>query len=136
MKTILKFGLAVTLSGLSAVASAQVVVVNAQNGGALSKEQVEQIFTGKTSNFPGGGAAAPVDNAALRDNFYKAIAGKTGDQARAHWAKLEFTGKAKAPTEVPNGKAVVEHVAKNPSAIGYVDKADVGGGVKAVLTLQ
>lgn len=124
------------LLSLPMLASAQVVVVNAQNGAALSKEQVEQLFTGKASSFPGGAAATPVDNAALREAFYKAATGKSGDQARAHWAKLEFTGKAKAPSELANGKAVVDFVAKNPGGIGYVDKAEVGAGVKAALSLQ
>lgn len=124
------------LACLPGLSVAQVVIVNAQNGAALNKEQVEQLFTGKMASFPGGGAAALVDNAALRENFYKSAAGKTGDQARAHWAKLEFTGKGKAPTELANGKAVADFVAKNPGGIGYVDKGDVGAGVKSVLTLQ
>lgn len=121
---------------LPAWVQAQVVIVNAQNGAGLSKDQVEQIFTGKSGAFPSGTAVVPVDNAALRENFYKGVTGKSGDQARAYWAKLEFTGKGKAPSEVANGKAVVDFVAKNPGAIGYVDKGEVGPGVKAVLTVQ
>ena len=121
----------------AATASAQVVIVNAQNSvSSLNKEQVEQIFMGRTNAFPGGGAVTLIDNAALRDAFYQAAVGKSGDQAKAYWAKLEFTGKGKPPVEAANGKAVAEQVAKNPGAIGYVDKADVGAGVKAVLTLQ
>jgi ABC-type phosphate transport system substrate-binding protein len=116
-------------------AHAQVVIVNAQNAAAsLSKEQIEQIFLGRSTSFPSGGSATPIDNAALRDAFYQNVTGKSGDQAKAHWAKIEFTGKGKAPQEAANGKAVAEHVAKNPAAIGYVDKADVGTGVKAVFT--
>lgn len=116
-------------------AHAQVVIVNAHNAAAsLSKEQVEQIFLGRSTSFPSGGSATPIDNAALRDAFYQSVTGKSGDQAKAHWAKIEFTGKGKAPQEAANGKAVAEQVAKNPAAIGYVDKADVGAGVKAVFT--
>ncbi|WP_371324995.1 hypothetical protein VX159_05620 [Dechloromonas sp. ZY10] len=122
---------------LSAAAHAQVVIVHPQNPlASLSKEQVEQLFLGRTASFPGGGAAAPIDNAALRDAFYQGIAGKSGDQAKAHWAKIEFTGKGKAPSEAANGKAVAEQVARNPAAIGYVDKADAGGGVKTVFALH
>lgn len=118
-------------------AHAQVVIVHAQNPlTALSKEQVEQLFLGRSTTFPGGGSAAPVDNAALRDAFYQGIAGKSGDQAKAHWAKIEFTGKGKAPSEAANGKTVAEQVARNPAAIGYVDKADAGSGVKTVFSLH
>lgn len=128
--------LALTLMVTPGIAFAHEVIVSSQNSAPLSKDQVEKIYTGKTASFPGGLPVAMADNAALRETFYKAVAGKSGDQARTHWAKLEFTGKAKAPTEVPNGKAVVEFVAKNPGGIGYVEKADVGAGVKVVLTVQ
>ncbi len=127
---------ALLLSIAAASALAQVVIVNGQNAaGTLTKEQVEQIFLGRANAFPGGGPATPIDNEALRGPFYQAIAGKGADQVKAYWAKLEFTGKGKAPAEVANGKAVVEQVAKNPAAVGYVDKSEVGPGVKAVFTL-
>ncbi|WP_347251107.1 hypothetical protein [Zoogloea sp.] len=136
MKTPL-FVLTGVLSGFISCAHAQVVIVNAQNAtSALTKAQAEQIFLGKSTSMPGGGSATPVDNAALRDTFYKSLAGKSGEQVKAHWAKLEFTGMGKAPAELASGKAVAEQVAKNPAAIGYVDNADVGAGVKGVLTLQ
>lgn len=129
--------LSALLCGFLNCAYAQVVIVNAQNPAtALTKAQVEQIFMGKSTSMPGGGSATPIDNAALRDGFYKNLTGKSGEQVKAHWAKLEFTGMGKAPAEGASGKAVAEQVGKNPAAIGYVDKAEVGPGVKAVLTLQ
>jgi hypothetical protein len=137
MKTFQNLTATLILLTLAATASAQVVIVNAQNGvSALTKEQVEQLFMGKTSVFPGGGSAALLDNVALRDAFYQAVAGKSGDQVKTYWAKMEFTGKGKPPSESASGKAVAEQVAKNPAAVGYVDKGDVGPGVKAVLTLN
>jgi len=129
----------IALAGLllTCGAQAQVVIVHPQNPlASLSKEQVEQLFLGRSPNFPGGGSAALIDNAALRDAFYQGIAGKSGDQAKAHWAKIEFTGRGKAPSEAANGKAVAEQVARNPAAVGYVDKADAGGGVKTVFSLH
>lgn len=129
--------IALLLAAGMGAAQAQVVIVHAQNpSGSLSKEQVEQIFLGRSTSFPAGGSATPIDNAALRDAFYQGVTGKSGDQAKAHWAKIEFTGKGKAPAEAPSGKAVAEQVSKNPAAIGYVDKVDVGAGVKAVYTVH
>lgn len=137
MKMLKSMLVAAWLSSVGSAALAQVVIVNAQNGiAALSKEQAEQLFMGRTAAFPNGSPATLIDNAALRDAFYQAVAGKNGDQVKAYWAKLEFTGKGKAPSEAANGKAVAEQVAKNPGAVGYVDKGDVGAGVKAVLTLH
>lgn len=126
-----------TFWSLSFSAMAQVVIINAQNStSTLSKGEVEQIFMGKSKSFPGGSPATPIDNAAARDGFYKALTGKSSDQIKAYWAKLEFTGMGKTPSEAGSGKAVAEQVAKSPGAIGYVDKSEVTPGVKAVLTLQ
>jgi ABC-type phosphate transport system substrate-binding protein len=138
MKSLKKLAVALAFA-LPAFASAEVVViVNAANGNAaLSKEQAEQIFLGRTTTFPNGSSAVPLDQAAgaTRDGFYQKLSGKSADQVKAHWAKLEFTGKGKAPAEMGSGKAVSDAVAKNPAAVGYVEKADVGGGVKVVLSL-
>jgi len=128
--------LALCLAFAATSVAAQVVIVNAQNAtSALSKEQAEQIFLGRSTSFPGGAQAIPIDNEAARNAFYQALAGKSGDQVKAYWTKLEFTGKGKAPAEVATGKAAAAEVAKNAAAIGYVDKAEVGAGAKAVLTL-
>ena len=109
------------------LAQAQVVVVNAGDGtSALSKEEVVAIFSGKSKSH------TPVDNAALRNAFYPNVVGKSSDQIKAYWAKLEFTGKGKAPHEESNGSAVANYVAANPGTIGYVEAGDVGAGVKKV----
>ena len=138
MKKLHTLALAVALS-LPALASAEIVViVSAANGNAsLTKEQAEQIFMGRSTAFPNGSSATPVDQAsgATRDGFYQKLNGKSADQVKAHWAKLEFTGKGKPPAEVGNGKAVSDAVAKSSSAVGYVEKSDMGSGVKTVFSL-
>ncbi|MBR4876916.1 MAG: hypothetical protein IKU14_04280 [Rhodocyclaceae bacterium] len=123
-----KFLLAVALSAAFApLAQAQVVIVNAGDGASeLSKDKVAAIFGGKDKSL------TPVDNAALRNAFYPNVVGKSSDQIKAYWAKLEFTGKGKAPHEESNGQAVANYVASNPGTIGYVDAGDVGAGVKKV----
>jgi len=66
----------IALAGLllTCGAQAQVVIVHPQNPlTSLSKEQVEQLFLGRSSNFPGGGSAALLDNAALRAQFLQLL---------------------------------------------------------------
>lgn len=126
-----KYGKFLLAAALSAVfvplAQAQVVIVNAGDGASeLSKDKVAAIFGGKDKSL------TPVDNAALRNAFYPNVVGKSSDQIKAYWAKLEFTGKGKAPHEESNGQAVANYVASNPGTIGYVDAGDVGAGVKKV----
>ena len=61
-------------------AAETVVVVSAKSGaGALTADQVADIFLGKSNALPGGGQAVPIDQAdgALRDDFYAKASGKT-----------------------------------------------------------
>ncbi len=113
------------------------VVVSAKSPvGNLTSEQVSQIFLGKTSSFPGGQPALPIDQAegqAARDEFYSKITGKSASQVKAYWSKLIFTGKGQPPREVPNSAEVKKLVANNPNTIAYIDKGSVDSSVKVVL---
>lgn len=74
-------------SALSAAAGAEtVVVVSAKSAVAtLSKEQVADLFVGKTQQL-GGASAALVDQAELKEDFYtkEALNKSTSDQRRAN----------------------------------------------------
>ena len=111
-----------------------VAVVNAANPQAsMTKDEVAQVFLGKSS------ALTPIDqsdSAPLRAEFYKKVADKDPSQAKALWSKLVFTGKATMPKEVPGSADVKKAVAANPKAIGYIEKSAVDATVKAVYTTQ
>jgi ABC-type phosphate transport system substrate-binding protein len=115
-----------------------VAVVSAQNpANTMSKNQVLDIFLGKASRFPDGGAAVPIDQvegSAVRDEFYLVFAGKSAAQVKAHWSKITFTGRGRPPREVANGEDVKKHLAENPRAIGYIAKNLVDDSVKVVLS--
>lgn len=129
----------VALGFVSAVHAEVVVVVSAKSPvGALTQEQVAQIFLGKTAAFPSGGQAIPVDqneSSSVRAEFYTKVTGKDGAQLKAYWAKQIFTNKGQPPKEVPSNGDVKKLVADNPSVIGYLDKSAVDGSVKVVLGL-
>jgi len=117
---------------LSAPAFADVVVVvNAANSDAVSKDQIASVFLGKST------ALTPIDQAdgsAIRGEFYKKVADKDASQAKALWSKLVFTGKATPPKEVSSSADVKKAIAANPKAIGYIEKSAVDASVKVVLT--
>jgi ABC-type phosphate transport system substrate-binding protein len=117
---------------LSAPAFADVVVVvNAANSDAVSKDQIASVFLGKST------ALTPIDQAdgsAIRGEFYKKVADKDAAQAKALWSKLVFTGKATPPKEVASSADVKKAIAANPKAIGYIEKSAVDASVKVVLT--
>src|SRR5688572_24835426 len=70
---------------------------------ALSTAQVADIFLGKTSRFPDGSPAVPLDlaeDSPERDRFYAQYTGKSPAQVKSHWAKIIFTGRGQPPRQV------------------------------------
>lgn len=115
-----------------------VVIVNKSGPDSMTKEQVADVFLGRTTTLPGGAGAAPQDlpeSSALRDEFYSKVTGKSAAQAKSHWSKMAFTGKGTPPKE-GSSNDVKKAVAATPGGIGYVEKAAVDGSVKSVLTIN
>lgn len=112
----------------------EVAVVSARNPVAtLTKDQVADIFLGKTGRFPNGSQAIPIDQSEgspARDEFYLKFAGKSPAQVKAYWSKIIFTGRGQPPREVSNGAEAKRHVAADPNAITYIDRAMVDASVK------
>ncbi len=140
LKSFSKLLIALTLF-IGALAQAEVaVIVSASNGnGSLDKDTIERIFLGKTSSFPDGSQAIPVDQnegSAAREAFNDKVLGKSSSQLKAYWSRLIFTGKGTPPKESGSDADVVSLVAKNPNLVGYVDAAAVDGSVKVVYTFQ
>ncbi|NTV10509.1 MAG: hypothetical protein HGA47_07010 [Zoogloea sp.] len=116
-----------------------VVIVNKGGPDAMTKEQVADVFLGKTSSLPGGAGAAPQDqpdSSPLRDEFYTKLTGKSAAQAKAYWSKLAFTGKGTPPPEAAGSAAVKKAVAAAPGGIGYIEKSAADASVKIVLTVH
>ncbi|QJR10619.1 hypothetical protein DSM104443_01683 [Usitatibacter rugosus] len=138
MKTFV-IGMALGFAALSAQAEF-VVIVNPKNPAAsMSADQVSQLFLGRSTSFPGGGTAAPVDQkegSALRDEFYTKVADKNPGQVKAFWAKQMFSGKGQPPKELGSSADVKKAVAADPNAIGYIEKGALDGTVKSVLAIQ
>jgi ABC-type phosphate transport system substrate-binding protein len=134
-----KYIAASTLAALGFCATASiadvVVVVSAKSQVvALSKGQVADIFLGKSARFPDGSSAVPIDQAegaAVRDEFYNSITGKSAAQIKAHWSKIIFTGRGQPPKAV-SSSAARELVAANPQAICYIERSAVDGSVKVL----
>lgn len=129
-------GLALSLSVGTAAADVVAVVSAKSTVTALSKNQVVDIFLGRTSHFPDGSQAVPIDQAegsAARDEFYLKFTGKSAAQLMAHWSKIIFTGRGKPPREVANGVEVKKRLAENSDAIGYIERSQVDRSVKVLL---
>lgn len=125
---------------VSSAESGLVVVVNARSGvGALTREEVVNIFLGRFRRLPNGMAALPVDQPAdqpLRAEFYQRLVNKTPAEIRAYWARLVFSGKTSPPHQATTQEEVLEWMRDNPGAVGYVPPDQVRAPLAAVFTLS
>jgi ABC-type phosphate transport system substrate-binding protein len=120
----------------AAYAEDVVPVVSAKSAiTALNSAQVADIFLGKTSRFPDGSPAVPIDlaeDAPERDRFYAQYTGKSPAQVKAHWSKIIFTGRGQPPRQAATGREMRKLVAENPNAIGYIDPNLVDSSVRVL----
>ena len=128
-------GLALSLGNV-AVKADVVAVVSAKNPiTAMDKNQVADIFLGKTSRFPNGAQAVPIDQAegsAVRDEFYSKVLERTAAQMKAYWSKILFTGRGQPPPSVSSDIEMKQRVSENAAALGYIDRSLVDDSVRIV----
>jgi ABC-type phosphate transport system substrate-binding protein len=127
---------ALTLTS-SVNAQSEVVAVVAAGSpiSGLTREQIAEVFLGKSTRLPSGTLAVPLDlpeGSPTRDEFYLRVAGKSPAQLKAFWSKLIFTGRGRPPKSVSDSTAMLKFVRQNPTAIGYVDRAVVDGSVRVL----
>lgn len=113
-----------------------VVVVNSANPvNSLSRQQVADIFMKKTTQWPQGGDAHPVDLPAVsqvRDAFSRSVHGKPASAVASWWGQQMFSGRAVPPPQRSTDRAVVTFVREDAAAIGYVSPGAQGQDVKVV----
>ena len=129
-------GMSLMLAGTVAAAQDVVPVVSARSPIAhLDSTQVADIFLGKTSRFPDGSIALPVDqgeDSPVRDKFYSQFTGKSPAQVKAYWSKIIFTGRGQPPRQAADSTEVKRIVSDNPHAIGYIEASQVDSTVRVL----
>ncbi|GLQ96376.1 phosphate ABC transporter substrate-binding protein [Dyella mobilis] len=130
--------LALAAGAMPAFAGIAVVVAAGSSAPSMSKDQVSELYLGKSSAFPGGGSAKLYDlpeSNPVREQFYQKLSGKSASQVKAVWSRLIFSGKALPPKELGSDAEVKKAVASGGTSIGYIDSSAVDSSVKVVLTL-
>jgi ABC-type phosphate transport system substrate-binding protein len=121
---------------LSSRARAQVVVIAnpSVKAGDVGKNDLRDVFTGAASSLKDGSHVTPVllKGGSTNDEFLSAYVGKADAAFKASWRSLVFSGQASMPKTVESDAAMVEYVAHNPGAIGYIAKAAPHEGVKVL----
>lgn len=136
MKALVLFHAILLSGGLSSLAGDLVVVVNAGSGvDRLSRDEVINLFMGRTRKLTAGVTALPIDQGGAspdRVHFYRALVGKELPEINAYWARLLFSGQASPPRQAESEAEVLEILRNNKGAIGYVDRKHVDRRLKVV----
>lgn len=115
---------------------AQVIVIanSSVKSASVSKAELSDVFTGGATSLKDGSHVSPVllKAGSVHDAFLRDYIGKNDAALRASWRNLVFSGQASMPKSLDSEAAVVEFVAHNPGAIGYIAKATPHDGVKVL----
>jgi len=101
----------------------KVVVNEANPTDSLDKSSISKIFLKKTSRWENRVRVLPVDLPAqspVRDAFSEDVLDKSVSAIKSYWQRMIFSGRDVPPPEVQTGAAVLQFVAANEGAIGYV----------------
>lgn len=137
-KTSLVAGLLAALVAGAATAEIAVIAHPATKLPGVSTETLADIYLGKVSFLPDGSRVLPIDhrkNTEIREKFYQAVADMDERQLNSYWSKLIFTGKGRAPRSLRDDREIIEYVADNPGAIGYIEGSSLDPSVQVLLIL-
>lgn len=126
------------------------IVVIASNGSCLtqlSREEVANIFMGAYRKLPDGTTARPIDldlESPVRRAFYRRLLGRSLEEINAYWARLVFSGRTSPPDAARGTAEMLERVAKDPRAIGYlerqhllsVEQGRIGRDIRVLFAIQ
>jgi ABC-type phosphate transport system substrate-binding protein len=112
------------------------VIANPQTSSqTLSQAALRAIFAMRIKQWPDG---APVkvfvlpDRTSTHEAFCKEILRIYPYVLRDTWDRMVFTGAGQAPTQVNSPEELLQHVAKTPGGIGYIEKGKANEMVKTL----
>ncbi|MET0553162.1 MAG: hypothetical protein ABW221_09000 [Vicinamibacteria bacterium] len=112
------------------------LVVNASRPASLSRKQVADFFLKRTSSWPDGTVAAPIDLSVAsptRAAFSKTVIGQPTEGVVRYWQQTMTSGLRVTPPLVKPEDGVLSLVRSTPGGIGYVSEGAVlPEGVKAL----
>jgi ABC-type phosphate transport system substrate-binding protein len=116
------------------------VIVNKTNGiPSMNRSQLNALFKAKSSQFPGGARATPVNlppESPARQAFDSAVLGLKPDEVERFWVDSKIRSGVGSPRKLPGAAALVRFVSTDESAIGYVPVSELGDGVRVVARIR
>ena len=115
------------------------VVVNARCGvAAMTRNEVINIFFGRSRQFFNGVEAQPVDmldSPPDRARFYYKLLGKDLSEVNAYWSRQVFSGRGQPPVKVGSSEEVLKWVTTHPGGIGFIEASKADARVRVVLEM-
>lgn len=106
----------------------------------LSREQVRRLFSGSLQKFPGSldlvtTTDQPV-SAPIHERFYRSLFRVTPAKMQSRRAAYLFSGQGVIPKVLADDASVKAFVSADPTAIGYIDAANVDANIRVVYTVE
>ena len=118
--------IALLVMALSCSVQAEIsVVVNPANANAVSADDLNRLFLGRTGSFADGSKAMPLNLAegqAGRNEFDSKVLNRSSAQLKAYWSKLVFTGKGTPPKEIATDEEMIKLVLSYVPEYKYICK--------------
>ena len=111
--------------GSAADAPFQVIVHRSNPTSSLTRAELSAIYMKRIRSWRGGGEIVAIEQpvrARLRDDFSRAVHGKSVAYVVRYWQRLIFAGRGIPPPEVPSSAAAIDFVRTHRGAIAYVDR--------------
>jgi hypothetical protein len=107
--------------GATALAQQEVVVVaNVQEGTlALQRHEVRNLYMASSPMSDMTPVALPPSDP-TRVLFNTKVIGLTEARVQSFWAQMRFSGRGRAPVELPDTQAMIEYLLAHVGAVGYL----------------
>ncbi len=117
-----------------------VVLVSSRAGsGSLSREDIRNIYFGKTTFWPNNTPVRaynrPASSPAGR-RFFRSLLGMSSGAFREHWNELQLSGGGIAPATITSAESILARVAGASGAIGYVLESELPADVSGVRLIR
>lgn len=122
-------------------ATAEILVIANKNAPIenISKGDLKSIYTGKLFTFPNSNQEVkPLDltgEGTGKENFYKAVTGKSLRKIKTYWARQLFTGKGKPPESQIDEETMKKTVNSGIAYIGYISAENLDDTVKVIFRI-
>lgn len=101
---------------------------------SLSRGALNDIFLGIEAAWKDAQeiSIALQEKSDIHSAFTNEFTNKSPSQFKMHWRKLVFLGQASQPDSFGTEQELIDYVAKNPGAIGYVSAAPQNDRIKTI----